>query len=134
MKFTPLTFAAVLAVLFAAIILSHIFAPGAVALVASLASAAFAALMQFSKTSKDDEPKDPPATGGTGGGLKVIAGGLSMLAFLACGPKEPAKDPLTAAIEKCNAEARADDYVGQLPIDEILRRWDECMNREGQSH
>lgn len=55
---------------------------------------------------------------------------LTLSAGLAgCIFSEP-KDP-TGVLERCRAEARADYYVGQISLEEAMRRYDLCVSRGG---
>lgn len=62
--------------------------------------------------------------------MKALAWSAALCA-LGCTPTPPAKDPTTALIEKCTAEARAEHYVGGKSVDEAMRAYDACIARGG---
>lgn len=153
MKLTNWQLIAALAVLFAAIIGAHIFAPGATAIVVSMATTAFGALF----LNRKDPP--PPNDGG-GPTLRVIPGGASdssdeskpdvsastsftmgavclalALSASACGAGFVTFDELNnpsddAALARCRNEARAAKDAG-ADAQDAYDRYHRCTQDAG---
>lgn len=147
MKFNTWQFIALAALILAAVILSHVFAPGSVAFVTSVAGALVGLLV-----SKKDGG-DPPAGSGDGGAnLKVIAGGLSLfvvgfltavapvLAIVAlatgCGPSYAEIEKIatgsgetTPQIRSCANESRDAFYRNGKSEDEAIAVYQSCIAR-----
>ncbi len=111
MKLNPWQLLIALVVLFAAIILAHLFVPTSAAAVVSMAVAAFAALFV---NRKDDDPPGPPT-------LKVLAGGAAALALacamvVGCGEGLKSIDEINnpsddVKLSKCRGDARAEMLI-----------------------
>lgn len=137
MKFTPWQLVAVLAILLAAIILAHVFAPGAAATVVSMATTVFAALF----VNRHGGGGPPAGPGGAGPALKVLNGGLATFilaaALVGCGPSFSeietaiAGDAVSEKLATCRDEARTAYYVEKRSKDEALARYEACKQREG---
>jgi len=117
MRFTPWQMVAVLAILLAAIILAHVFAPGAVGTIVSMATTIFAALFVQRRDDDVPPPGSPPA-------LRVIAGGaaLALSAAMTFGRAVACSEGLKSIDEvndpsddvklsKCRADARAEKQL-----------------------
>ncbi|MBX3218930.1 MAG: hypothetical protein KF795_00340 [Labilithrix sp.] len=136
MKFSPWQLVAVLAILFAAIILAHVFTPGAAATIVSMATTVFAALFVHR-----DGGGPPPPAGPGGPALKVLNGGLAAVALAAvlvgCGPSFSeietaiAGDAVSEKLAKCRDEARTAYYAEKKSKDDALARYESCKQREG---
>lgn len=139
MKFSTWQLVAILAILMAAIVCAHIFAPGAAPTVIGMATTLFAAL--FVSHDKGDPP--PPNTGASSDGgatLKVIAGGMSVLvlalvalvAMAGCGAsfddleKAAAQGDNASKLALCRADARTAFYVEGKSVEDAMKRYDAC--------
>jgi hypothetical protein len=136
MKLTPWQMIAAFTALCAAVILSHIFAPGAVPMVVSIVTTALALLLQ-----RKDPP--PPSDGG-GPTLRVIPGGASepsqgvartalavgcALVLAGCWWHDP-NPPVTDALEKCRNEAR-DAFYADASAADATTVYERCKARMG---